>query len=186
MLYVPALTQAYKEFIALQWRTGSSGAEKCLFLIYPPSEERRVRGQLAGFDAATTEGHHNWIVCELTDAFPEWMAAHEYAQSYFEEPELLESALDGFLEHTADLLLAVLDSPEADENSVVAVCGIASLFGLIRNSSLITKVEGHIRGRLAVFFPGEYHDAQYALLGVKHGWNYHAVPIKPSEMTLSC
>ena len=122
----------------------------------------------------------------MTDVFPTWMSGHEYAQSYFEEPALLESAMDDFLDYTTQHLRATLNSDRADENTVVAVCGTASLFGFLRVSNLIHQVEDHVRGRLAVFFPGDYHDAQYGLLGIHHGWNYHAVPIKPSEMNLSC
>jgi hypothetical protein len=34
-----------------------------------------------------------------------------------------------------------------------------------------------IRGRLVVFFPGEYEDNNYRLLDARDGWNYLAVPI---------
>jgi hypothetical protein len=38
-------------------------------------------------------------------------------------------------------------------------------------------VEGDIRGRLVIFFPGEYDSNNYRLLDARDGWNYLAVPI---------
>ena len=38
-------------------------------------------------------------------------------------------------------------------------------------------IESDVRGRIAVFFPGEYEDSNYRLLDARDGWNYLAVPI---------
>ena len=88
------------------------------------------------------------------------MADTEYRDSYFESPEDLELKLeDEFLEHVAERVRVVLMGPEADENSVVGVYGIASLFGFVRVSELMKEIERDIRGRLVVFFPGEYENS---------------------------
>ena len=63
----------------------------------------------------------------------------------------------------------------------VALYGVASLFGFLRISEILPLVEGHIRGRLLVFFPGVYEQNNYRLLDARDGWNYHAVPITASE-----
>jgi hypothetical protein len=42
-------------------------------------------------------------------------------------------------------------------------------------------VEGNIRGRLLIFFPGPFDRGNYRLLDARDGWNYHAVPITASE-----
>jgi hypothetical protein len=55
--------------------------------------------------------------------------------------------------------------------------GAASLYGFIRISRLLTEVEADIRGRLLVFFPGDYDQNNYQLLSARDGWNYLAVPI---------
>jgi len=60
---------------------------------------------------------------------------------------------------------------------VVAVSGVASLFGFMRVSRLMELVEDSICGRLLVLFPGAYEDNNYRLLDARDGWNYHAVPI---------
>jgi hypothetical protein len=42
---------------------------------------------------------------------------------------------------------------------------------------MLKEVVKDIRGRLVVFFPGEYEDNNYRLLDARDGWNYLAVPI---------
>jgi hypothetical protein len=74
-----------------------------------------------------------------------------------------------------------LTAPGVDSRTVVAVSGAASLFGLVRVSSLIDEVAGDIRGRLVVFFPGSYDEKSYfRLLDARDGWDYLAVPITAS------
>ena len=60
---------------------------------------------------------------------------------------------------------------------MVAVLGVASLFGLLKVSQVVQDVAPHIRGRLLVFFPGEHEGSNYRLLDARDGWNYLAVPI---------
>ena len=75
------------------------------------------------------------------------MAGLEYRHSYFESPEDLELKLDEFLAHVAGLLRQKLTGPEADDQTVVGVYGIASLFGFVRLSDLMRAIEGDVRGR---------------------------------------
>ena len=110
------------------------------------------------------------------------MASVEYRESYFESPEDLDLKLEQeFLEHAANRVRRVLAAPESDEGSVVALFGIASLFGFIRVSEVMRAVERDVRGRMVVFFPGEYVDNNYRLLDARDGWNYLAVPITLQE-----
>jgi len=82
-----------------------------------------------------------------------------------------------FVQYAADLLRQALTAESADEDTVVAVQGIACLFGFTRVSLMLKEVVKDIRGRLVVFFPGEYEDNNYRLLDARDGWNYLAVPI---------
>jgi len=110
------------------------------------------------------------------------MANAEYRDSYFESPEDLEIKLeDDFLEHVAGRVREVLTASGADDNSVVGVYGIASLFGFVRVSELMKEIEQDIRGRVVVFFPGEYENSNYRLLDARDGWNYLAIPITLQE-----
>ena len=44
-----------------------------------------------------------------------------------------------------------------------------------------TRPDSSIRGRLVVFFPGEYENGNYRFLDARDGWSYRAVPILASE-----
>ena len=178
---IDRLAERYKRYIALPWQKDLSGAQRTLFIQYDPTDERRLRARRTLFELATKGAGHSWIECDLTAAFPEWMSGLEYRDSYFEAPEDLELKLDEFLAHAADLLRQKLAGPEADDQTVLGVYGIASLFGFLRLSDLMKTIEGDVRGRIAVFFPGEYEEGNYRLLDARDGWNYLAVPITAQE-----
>ena len=109
------------------------------------------------------------------------MAAQEYRESYFEAPEDIEMALEEFGHHAAETVRAAMVGTAGDLNAVVALTGLASLFGLTRVSLLIESVASFIPGRLLVFFPGECDGGNYRLLDARDGWNYLAVPITAVE-----
>ena len=44
-------------------------------------------------------------------------------------------------------------------------------------SLVLKELENNIKGRLVLFFPGEYDDNNYRLLDARDGWSYLAVPI---------
>jgi hypothetical protein len=179
---IDRLAERYRRYIALPWQRDLAGPERAIFVVYDKADERRLRARKDLFAMATTEAGHRWLECDLTCVFAQWMAATEYRDSYFESPEDLELKLeDDFLEHVAGLVREVLTSPEADDNSVVGIYGIASLFGFVRVSELMKEIEGDIRGRAVVFFPGEYENSNYRLLDARDGWNYLAVPITLHE-----
>ena len=68
-------------------------------------------------------------------------------------------------------------NPKSRSNTVVAVLGVGALFGFARISQVLKIVEADIRGRLVVFFPGQFERNNYRLLDARDGWNYLAVPI---------
>lgn len=173
---------AYEGFVGLPWAGRVAPEERVLFALYEPREERRLRLRLGAFEEATVRTGHAWAACDLTDEFAYWMVAQEYRESYFESPEdLTEDLLDDFAEHVAGVVIDALRRPEADEESVVAVLGVGSLFGLLRVSRLLEMVSSEIKGRLLVFFPGEHDGGSYRLLDARDGWNYLAIPITAQE-----
>lgn len=173
---IDRLAERYRRHIALPWRKDLAGAERTIFIVYDKSDERRLRARKTLFEMATRELGHGWIDCDLTRTFAMWMADVEYRDSYFESPQDLDLKLeDDLLNHVADRVRRAL--AEADDNSVVAVSGIASLFGFLRVSELMQAIEPDVEGRIAVFFPGEYEDGNYRLLDARDGWNYLATPI---------
>ena len=175
---IDKLAERYASYIALPWQKDLAGAQRAIFIVYDKTDERRLRARIGLFDLATTQGGHRWLPCDLAGAFADWMASTSYRDSYFEAPEDLQLKLEEeFLEHVAGRVRAVLTAPDADDRSVAAVYGVASLFGFVRVSELMKAIETDVRGRIAVFFPGEYEDSNYRLLDARDGWNYLAVPI---------
>ena len=137
--------------------------------------------RMGDFEIATHEAGHPWHLLDLTDSFGRWLGAHDYREPYFESPGDLTLALDDFADHLADEVSAELLADDVDDTTVVALMGLASLFGVARVSRLIEAVNSDIRGRLLAFFPGELEGTNYRLLGARDGWNYLAIPITASE-----
>ena len=179
MARIEDLRRQYERFASLPWPDHLAGAQRIWFAVYDRMDERRLRARLGEFELATQRVGHKWRLCDMTDAFADWIAAQEYRNAYFECPEDLDSAMPDFLSFAANRLRSVL--AESDSNTVVAALGVAGLFGFVRVSELMDAVDDAIRGRLLVFFPGEYDDNNYRLLDARDGWNYLAIPITAAE-----
>lgn len=178
MARIEELVTAYKNHITAPWQRNLAGPQKTVFVVYPKTDERRLRARLELFEIATKEAGHGWRLCDLTGTFARWMAATDYREVYFDEPADIAMKLrSDFLKFAADELRIVLNGDSVDEDTVVAVHGVASLFGFARVSLILKEVEYYIRGRLILFFPGEYENNNYRLLDARDGWNYLAVPI---------
>jgi len=172
---IERLIRAYEDFVSLPWDQGLAGPQRVWFAVYDPEDERRLRVRITEFELATKRAGHGWLACDVTDAFPEWMSAQKYREEYFKEPESLGPALDDFMDWLAQRIEQSLSS--VSESDVVALTGIAGLFGFLKVADLIRRVDSGIRGRLLVFFPGQYEDNNYRFLDARDGWNYLAVPI---------
>jgi hypothetical protein len=182
MSYVDELLAAYRRFVSLPWQQNLAGPQRVWMVIYPPEQERRVRLHLLEFKEATNEHRHPWALIDITRSFEAWMANHDYRDAYFEDPELLQSALPGFFDHLVDSVQSQLAAHDATDG-VVALLGAGSLFGLgdaVKVSALLNAVNDAIVGRLLVFFPGEHEGSKYRLLDARDGWNYLAIPITPN------
>lgn len=173
------LVQNYERHAAIPWPTTIAGPQRVWFALYDKNDERRVRARIGEFEIATARAGHGWALVDVTDAFPTWLAAHEYRESYFANPSALNVALDEFLEHVVSDVRQALE--RGDENTVVTVLGVGALFGFIKVSALVKVLQDHIRGRLLVLFPGTHDTNTYRLLDARDGWNYMAIPITPDE-----
>lgn len=178
MARIEDLAELYGVHIATPWQRTIAGAQRVLFVLYDKELERTLRARKDEFATRTRAAGHSWHEVDITTAFSTWLAADEYREAYFESPEDLQLKLEGELpEYVAERIRAVLSRDDADAASVVAVFGVASLFGLSRMSHILRLVEGDIRGRLVVFFPGHLEQNNYRLLDAQDGWNYMAVAI---------
>lgn len=172
------LVARYRGHISAPWQRNLAGDQKAIFVVYPKTDERKLRARLELFEMVTTQAGHGWRLVDLTDTFARWMAEADYRDVYFEEPDTLAMKLRGdFLSYASSRIRQVLTDPEVDEDTVVAVQGVACLYGFTRVSLVLKEVVKDVRGRLVVFFPGEYEDNNYRLLDARDGWNYLAVPI---------
>lgn len=172
------LDKRYRAHISAPWPKNLAGDQKTIFVVYPKADERKLRARIGLFEISTKSAGHEWKLVDFTSVFSQWMATNEYRDIYFEEPESINLKLRStFVPYAAQVLRDVLIASDVDENTVVATYGVASLFGFSQLSLIQKEVVKDIRGRLVVFFPGEYENNNYRLLDARDGWNYLAVPI---------
>lgn len=177
---IEELAKIYKRHLSVPWQRTLSGAQRVMMVVYDKELERALRARIGEFEEATRSAGHGWKLIDCTRWFAEWMAKEEYRDDYFGDPDLLGMELEEEFQHEIARKLAT-ELEAADEGSVVAVLGVASLYGFLRVSGLIHMVEPSIHGRLVVFFPGTKNGNNYRLLDARDGWNYLAQGITLHE-----
>ena len=177
--HISRLVRSYQNYISLPWEKGLAGVQKVIFAVYDNAEELRIRSQVGEFEIATKVAKHGWHLIDITDAFPQWMIKQEYCDGFFEYPDDLQDSMGDFTETVVDSIKEQLDA--VDENTVVALQGIAGVFGFSHCSQIVAKVASNVKGRLLVLFPGEYENNNYRLLDARPGWDYQAVPITSND-----
>lgn len=173
------LIAKFEAVAARPWSQSLAGAQRVWMVVYDPADERRLRLRLDEFAQAARSAGHLLQWCDLTTAFPDWMSTLDYKESYFEHPEDLlvdKGPLAQFRSYAAGLIREVLQ--QSDSESLVAVTGVGTLFGLLRVSELVESLHDEIPGRLVVLFPGTRSGNTYRLLDARDGWNYLALPIQ--------
>ncbi len=177
MSKVKRLIQNFGKYIAIPWRDDSAAAQRVIFCVYTEGDERMLRARFDEFELATHQAEHEWLSFDLTDTFATWLASQRYAKSYFQKPHLLPTLLPKYLDYITEEFSASLEQRGADDNTVVALKGVGSLFGFLKVKDVVDKLAPLVKGRLLVFFPGSYEKNNYRLLDGYDGWNYLAVPI---------
>ena len=170
---VEDLAAEYERHICIPWQRTIAGAQRVVLVVYEKELERTLRARLGEFEQRTSASGHGWVRHDCTRAFAEWMSGAEYREAYFEAPDDLQLRLEGeFLDYVVAPLTDLLRS--SDQDTVVALTGVGSLYGFVRVSEVIRTVEPDISGRLVVFFPGSRDGNSYRLLDARDGWNYLA------------
>jgi hypothetical protein len=176
MSKIEKLASLYERHIGLPWTRTVAGAQRVVIVVYDKELERAFRARKGEFEQRTRATGHGWAEYDCTRRFAEWMAGDEYAQAYFEYPGDLAMKVAGeFTGFVAGSLRDLLAA--SDDNTVVALTGVASLYGFMRVSDLVRAVELDIKGRLVVLFPGTKDSNNYRLLDARDGWNYLAYNI---------
>ncbi len=170
------LLKNFTSHISVPWNHSISAEEKAIFIVYDKTDELKLRARIGEFEHACTENGHSWLPLDITNAFPEWMAEQDYQEAYFEDPEYLEGSYDYFAEELVTKLSQQIQQQQS-QDGVVALIGCSALFGFISVSAMVKALANEVKGRLVVFFPGEYHENNYKLLDAKDGWGYQATAI---------
>lgn len=182
MARIDDIADQFERHISAPWQRNLPGAQRIVFVVYHKEDERKLRAKLKDFENRTIAAGHPWLEVDFTDCFPEWMAGESYPEEYFASPDLLDDKLKadspyGFTAHCVERLRSALTSDAAKGESVVAVHGVAALFGFATLHATLEKIQPDIRGRVVVFFPGSYEQNVYRMLDARDGWNYLATPI---------
>lgn len=179
---IDQLVLSYKRHIEVPWKTDAAPPQRVIFCIYHEAEELRLRSKIYDFEQVTRDVNHDWILFDITDTFAEWLSSHRYAKSYFAQPNRIASIYQSsYLKYLQEKFEAFITDQKIDANTVVAVLGVGSLFGILKVKDVVEKYAPHVPGRLLVFFPGSHEDNNYRLLDGYDGWNYHAVPITANK-----
>lgn len=172
------LLAAFEMVVHEPWVSTLSGQERTWFLVYDPAEQRKVDLRLGEFELATRKAQKNWITVSLKNCFPSWMSALDYREAYFADPKvLIDPLVMEFKQYAVDYIVRQIQEQNADENTLIAVKDISSLFGFARVSDILNGCARDFRGRMLIFFPGEHDKNQFRLLDARDGWSYLARPI---------
>ncbi len=178
---ISRLVENYSRHIAVPWRDDTAPAQRVIFCVYPEYNELRLRLRLDEFETVTHRANHDWVLFDLTDIFPEWMASQRYAKSYLHSPEKLTTLLPKLEDFIAVKFEAYCEEQRVGGDDVVAISGVGSLFGFLKVKAVVNRLAPLVPGRMVVFFPGSYEDNNYRLLDAYDGWEYLAVPITPDQ-----
>jgi len=175
---IDQLLSSYEVVVNEPWSTSLSGQERVWFLVYDPAEQRKVDLRIGEFEMATQKAGKRWIIISLKKCFPTWMANHDYKDEYFNDPETLVDQLEAeFKQFAINFLIEEMNKLGTDDNTLIAIKDISSLFGFNRMSDILNGCANAFKGRMLIFFPGEYDKNHYRLLDARDGWSYLARPI---------
>lgn len=177
---IDLLVERYRKVVGLPWEQHLAGPQRVWFVIYDKTDERRLRYRLSDFEGATTLAGHRWREVDLTDSFARWMGEHRYRESFFQDPAAIRRAMPEFMNAVVQRVETTIR--QGDDQTIVALRGVACLYGLLKVSDVVERLATNVPGRLVVFFPGEHEGNNYRLLDARDGWNYLAVPITAHEI----
>ena len=175
---VDSLLSAFQERLCVPWRDNEPDAGRVWILWYPKEHERRIRGRLHEFRLAAEHSGKGWYQVDLAPTFGNWVATQPWFERAARRPPTIYTVIGKYEDFVVHQI--VYKAKMCTQNDILAVIGVAYLFGLTRTQDVIERVIKRISGRLLVTFPGVHRNGIYRLLDARDGYNYLAVPI-PSE-----
>lgn len=177
---ISKLLSSFESHISILWPAAVSADERSIFLVYNKQDELKLRARVEEFEQACIKHNHPWQLLDLTHSFEKWMAAQNYKETYFEDPEYLKGLYGDFAEELVEMLIAQVEASQTVDG-VVALLGCGTLFGFASVSGVVETLAEKVSGRLVVFFPGEVQNNNYQLLDAKDGWGYRATAISATS-----
>jgi hypothetical protein len=175
---IDTLLSSFEKVISEPWSGTLSTSERIMFLVYDPAEQRKIDFRIDEFETVTKKAGKKCIVISMKTCFPTWISNHEYRDEYFKDPEALIDQLETNFKHFAiEFLNGAIAESKADESTLVAVKDVSSLFGFARLSDVLNGLSNEFKGRLLIFFPGEFDKNHFRLMDARDGWSYLARPI---------
>lgn len=175
---IDRLLTAFEKVVTEPWSTTLAGQERLWFLVYDPAEQRKIDLRLGDFETTTLKAGKKWNCVSMKLCFPTWMANHEYKEGYFEDPEHVVDQLEAeFIPFAIKFLKDEISKIEQDPKTLIAIRDVSSIFGFARLSEILKSCDRDFKGRMLIFFPGEFENNQYRLLDARDGWDYLARPI---------
>jgi len=175
MAHFEDLARKYKDHIQLPWKAMLSDEERVIMVVYDRSDDRRLPISVGEFEITTTQTGHGWISVDARNWIADYLDQLEYRDEIFANPDELEGREGEIADWTLQKFLDLAGNNGPDD--VVALWGLASWFGFLRVSVFLKQAARTVKGRLVIFFPGEYYQGNYRFLEARDGWGYRAVPI---------
>lgn len=175
---VDSLLNNYENVLKEPWNKKLAGQEKVWFLVYDPVEQRKIALRIGDFERVTIKNNRNWIEVDLQPCFPEWMLGKEYRDQYFKQPEYIQDQIEsGFKDFIINRISKAFETAEDPENTITAITNVSAMFGFLKLSDILKEIYPLIKGRILIFFPGEYQNNHFRLMDARDGWSYLARPI---------
>lgn len=182
MSAVDDLLAAFGERLRVPWRPDEPALGRVWMLWYAKEHERRVRGRIGEFRLAALNAGKGWHELDLAPLFGQWIVSQPWFERAARRPATLSTVIGQFEAAVADRVRLALTA--CGPNDILALTGVASLFGLIRAQDLVRRVTDstQVPGRLLLAFPGVHRDGIYRMLDARDGYNYLAVPIPSADV----
>ena len=175
---IDLLVEVFEKVVKEPWSASLAGPQRIWFLVYDPAEQRKVELRLGDFETAALRAGKKWKCISLKHCFPSWMANHEYKEIYFSNPEYIVDQLEAeFIPFAIEFLKNELKKIDQDEDTLIALKDVSAIFGFARLSEILKSCDKDFKGRLLIFFPGEFEHNHYRLMDARDGWDYLARPI---------
>lgn len=151
MSKIKQLINSYKNFISIPWKEDAAAAQRVIFCVYGETEELKLRSKIEEFEIITRQAGHQWAVYDLTDTFANWLSNQRYAKSYFEKPHLIFTLIPKYLDYIVLKFQFFLKERAVDDNYVVALNGVGSLFGFLKVKDVVDQLAPLVRAGCLYF-----------------------------------